>query len=185
MLKSNIRYRNLGVWCALIFILLLFIAEKQVTNEDIKSKNEFIYKTSENKNDGNKIEGKRLYWIEFQFMNDTCKYSISRVDYRCFELKNFLKEVNPNDTLIVEHTGNIIYHLSKKGGKEYTNLIEANNKRKKDFIWAAAFALISSLYCLFNAYYARASTDGVFFIVWFIILLMAACLLSLIFGSIF
>jgi hypothetical protein len=181
MAGRKIEYRNLGISIALIFILSFFVPEKQVTNEDIKSKNEFPYKNCkiEIKNPNTKVR------TTYLVVNDTCEYSFRIHDCKYFDLENFRKELQPNDTVVVEHTCGVIYRLSKKDGKEYTNLKKANDYRKRDIIWARTFALISCLYCFLNAYYMRASTDGIFFIVWFIILLIMHGILTLIFGNIF
>jgi hypothetical protein len=181
MAGRKIEYKNLGICFALTFIFFVLIDNKQITNEDIESKSEFLYKNCKIEINNPHSKVRTTYLIA----NDTCKYSFTVHDSKYFDLESFRKEFQLNDTLVVEYTCGVIYRLSKKDGKEYTNLIGANNYRKRDMIWARTFALISCLYCFFNAYYARASTDGIFYIIWFIILLIMHGILILIFGNIF
>ena len=181
MAKSDINPESVAIAFACLFFISLF-SDKQIANSDIKSQQEVIFANYEEKTSSGK---NKHTWLEFQFVGLFSKFKIERDDYKQFEQEAFKRDVQTHDTLIIKNTDDNIYQLYKKGGKEYTNLKQANLNRKKDFIWIAVMSFIGFLYCIINVYSIRIRPNLLFFIIGIIILIVTHLILSTLFSRIF
>jgi hypothetical protein len=181
MAESGTYNKSLAGACVLVFVFSFF-TENQITDRDIDAQSEVIYVGCEKK----KSTGKsKVSWLEFKFSGTSSTFQIEAKDYEQFNLKDFRQEVQFYDTLTIKSTDCRIFQLSKKGGKEYTNLQKANNARKKEFIWLAVMSVVGFLYCLINTYHLGAGTDVLFFIIWVVVGLITHGILVMLFGSFF